>query len=387
MLIADPERTEETDDVLDPAIASSQRGVAVDVSDELPADGGPICSHCKQRLPEKSTSVCPHCGYYASLGIFMDVDKEWEQLASGQVRSGESEPQPQAKSHLQVWLDLIPPWGWQLIGYNVLILLTSVGARLLLPDGPVRTTWSVTQIFVGLAVVGTCHCLAYLCAIAEDASMSPLDIILRPLKLWGGVVRELPKKLRLLSGATCSITAVIGSMLIIGSLPYAVLLDWGFKQPPKQQLLGAIAARAQQVGVGDEEGLEEAMNEFVDKAGVNGEEKDDGPKLKLDCVIIGYTITGTNPETITSLVIAREHLGKLMFIGTVRGGFDEELQGYLEEFREIPRPQPFVAIPVAIDAQWVQPYYTCRIKYRKGDEQSGRLEGVEYDTMLGKIRF
>jgi hypothetical protein len=397
MLLADPDRL---DNEVEGAIDESrdvERGRADDTnkagadreSEASELRSGPTCSHCKKPLPQKKMPVCPSCGYYAALGICIDLDEEWERLASGEGTSpSEADGKTQAKSHLEVWINLVPPWAWQLVAYNLIILVASIAVRLALPAGVVRTAWSFGQLLAGIALLVTCHVFAYLIAIVDDASLNFLDVVLKPLRIWKDVVRDLPNKLRIVSGASCGATAALAAMLIIGSLNYAVLLDWGFKQPPKQNLLGAIAARAQQVGVDDEGNLEDAMNDFVNKAGVTGEdEKDQGPKFRADCLIIGYTTGGSNPEKVTSLVLAREHLQKLIYVGTVRGSFDQELHDYLPQFREIPRKQPFVFVPIVSDAQWVQPYYTCRVKYAKEDQATGKLEGIQYDTILGKISF
>jgi hypothetical protein len=391
MLLADPERVHEefegerTRD--GDAVAKKGVGPIAAKADEPSASAGPICSHCKKPLPKKQMPVCPSCGYYAALGICIELDDEWERLASGEGTS-DAEAGTEVKSHLQVWLELVPGWAWQLVAYNVIILVASIAVRFSLPSGVVRTAWSFGQLVAGIALLLTCHVLAYLIAIIEDSTLNFLDVVIKPIRVWKDVLRDLPNRLRILSGATCGATAALAAMLIIGSLNYAVLLDWGFKQPPKQNLLGAIAAHAQQVGVGDEGSLEDAMNEFVDKAGVTGEgEKDQGPKFRADCLIVGYTTTGKDPERVTSLVLAREHLQKLIYVGTVRGNFDDELHEYLPKFREIPRKQPFVFVPIASDAQWVQPYYTCRVKYAKEDQATGKLERIQYDTILGKINF
>jgi hypothetical protein len=399
MLLADPQRIEDAEDeaTQDGSHASANASTGRNGShakvggDEPQASAGPICSNCKEPMPGKKMSVCPKCGYYAALGICIDLDHQWEQLANAQTESpasGEAAAKNQPQSHLQIWINLVPEWGWMLLGCNVAILVVSGLARLALPSGSIRTMWSVTQLFLGISALVTCHIIVYLAAISNDASLSMLDIVLKPVKLWKETLRALPKTLRITTASTGGLSAVVGSMLIIGGLPYAVLLDWGFKQPPKQDLMGAIMARAQEVGVEDDGNLEDAMNDFVDKAGVDGEgEKDQGPKLRADCLVIGYTTAGENSDRITSLVLARERFRKLIYVGTVRGSFDEELHQQLPEFRKISRQTPFVFIPIAIDAQWVQPYYTCRVKYTKEDMATGKLERIQYDTILGKISF
>ena len=37
------------------------------------------------------------------------------------------------------------------------------------------------------------------------------------------------------------------SLVVIGGIPYERLWDWGFKEPPKQNLMGAVMDRAKQL--------------------------------------------------------------------------------------------------------------------------------------------
>ena len=75
-----------------------------------------------------------------------------------------------------------------------------------------------------------------------------MDLLLKPIKLWVRAVQQLAE-------------AVVGRRtrpcagwrrpscrsLVIGGIPYERLWDWGFKQPPKQDLMGAVMDRAKQL--------------------------------------------------------------------------------------------------------------------------------------------
>jgi len=322
------------------------------------------------------------------LGICVEVDDQWEKLARGEVAS---QPAPQGLGqHLEVWINLLPTWAWQLIGYNVLVVLASVAVRFTV-TGSARMTWSLTQLSVGLIAFCVGHLMAYLKSISEDAQMNALDIIMRPYKTWKPVFRLLPTTMRMTATASCGITAVAMSLLVIKALPYEVLWDWGIEAPPKQNLLAAVAEQAQKVGVDDNEGLEEAMGDLASKAGVDELAPEamamaaaaDARKRRVDCLIVGYNM---RDRRIESFVLAREHLGKLVHVGTVSVDPGDLPDDFPAQLARVPRERPFVSIPAVIDAKWVQPRFTCRVKCDR-EAKSGKLIGMEFDKLLGKISF
>src|SRR5918995_977035 len=85
------------------------------------------CSNCHSPMA-KGQSFCKRCGFYPALNMCVDVDHEAEAQAEGVV-------QP-AKSHLEVWKSLIPPWGWVLIAGTAVLFAVSLAARLVVPEGP-----------------------------------------------------------------------------------------------------------------------------------------------------------------------------------------------------------------------------------------------------------
>ena len=67
------------------------------------------------------------------------------------------QPAPQ-KSHLHVWLDLMPRWGWVIIASVLVVVVESVVARFVTPAGSsLRTTWSLSQLAIGVIAVVGCH--------------------------------------------------------------------------------------------------------------------------------------------------------------------------------------------------------------------------------------
>ena len=253
----------------------------------------------------------------------------------------------------------------------------SIFARVAIPSGLPQTLWSVTQLFAGVAAFLACHAIAYLVSIAEDASMSVLDVVLKPFKLWKDVVRELPNRFYVVAVGSCGVTAAIGSVLIIGALNYEVLLDWNISAPPKRELMGAIAeaqAKGKRVAAA-------VSRSAADKLAGKTVEKN----VRVDCVIVGYTVDPKNPNAISSLLIAREYNGSLKYVGSVTAGLSDAARlNLFEDLAESPRDVPIVSVPPHVTAKWVQPDSFCRIKCVKETEVGGLVE-MEFDEALGAV--
>ena len=112
---------------------------------------GARCEKCDARLVSDVVSICRHCGWYASLGSYVEIDPEWE-------RNSETEPAAAATprpTHLQVWLGLLPRWSWVIIASVLFVATESIVARLVTPaDSSIRTMWSLSQLAIGVLIVG-----------------------------------------------------------------------------------------------------------------------------------------------------------------------------------------------------------------------------------------
>jgi hypothetical protein len=330
-------------------------------------------------------SVCQSCGWYASLGMFVELDQEWEEQVGGATTDSR---RPQA-SHLSVWINLLPWYGWLTIFLVLSVLAESVVVRLVLAENALRTTWSLAQLAVGAMVLASCHIIHFLALSSDDSSTGLLDFVLKPLRIWLYAARQLPKKLLFFDGGLIGLAAVIGSLAIIGAIPYERLLDWGIKERPKPNLMGAVMEQAAKHAKDDDMSMEEAIEELAGNAGVDDLNLDDEsqkpePKQRqqIDCVILGYR--ADEQGHIHTLILAAEHKGKLNYSGRVQPELDEATNAeLLEQLQAARMTQPF--LPIQLTAIWVRPYFTCRVSYteRTGD---GRLEEVEWTKLLGKIK-
>lgn len=338
----------------------------------------PVCEKCQTPIRTKGMAACPRCGYYPSLGIFIEV-APWE----AELNDPNAEPKPRP-SHLEVWSRLIPGWGWRLLATSLAVVLVSVAVRAL-ASGSVRTTWSVTQLIGGLSLAVLCHVAAFVWMLSTEFDLGITDVLLKPLKIWLRVFSELPRRFWLLNTASASLTAALSAALIIGGIPYERLWDWGFKAPPKQNLMGALMAEAQKAK-GNEDGLEKAVEDFAGSTGGlgdNQEKKPTTPRLKADCVVIGYL--PREKAKGVQLWLASEYKGKLAFVGRVTPRLGEpEIQELLAKLKEMHARRPLVSAPG--EPQWVRPALTCRITFAKRDA-NGRFTDIQWDELLGEVKL
>jgi hypothetical protein len=305
---------------------------------------GARCEKCEARLVSDVVSICPRCGWYASLGSYVEIDPEWE-------RNSETEPAAAATarpSHLQVWLGLLPRWSWVIIASVLFVTIESVVARLVTPaDSSIRTTWSLSQLAIGVLAAFGCYFFNYLVLVADDADVGLLDLLLKPLKLWARAIQNLPSRLWVVNAAVSGFVASALSLLVIGGIPYDRLWDWGVKQPPKQDLMGAVMDQVQKVEGNGEGDLEQSINDF---AGKNGEESSDQlkadppkPKQTADCVIVGFQLH--RDGSLASLVLGTENNGQLIYAGNVSPQLDnEKMKSLAETIQTIATDRPILHI-------------------------------------------
>ena len=342
---------------------------------------GPRCDKCQAPLTSGKVSVCRKCGWYPSLGLFVEIDPEWE------IASDPEAPQAprEQKSHLQVWLHLIPRWGWIIIGSALAVVVESVFARFA-TEGSLRTKWSLGQLAIGELLMNGAHVLNFLSLTADDPDLGMMDLLLKPMKLWMRTCQKLPKRLSLVNAAVCGLVAVIMSLTVIGGIPYDRMWDWGFKQPPKQNLMAAVMDRAKEMDSKGADNLEDAIGDFAGKGDITGKTDQPAapprPHKQADCVILGYQM-GSKGQ-LTSLVLGTVHKSRLVYAGRVTPEMPEnEMNELLTKLSKITTNQPFISIAV-VEAIWVKPKFTCRVRFNK-QEESGRIEAPEWDSLLGTM--
>jgi hypothetical protein len=356
---------------------------AVDAETSAPEWKGPRCEKCSSPIKSDIVTICRRCGWYASLGMFVEIDSKWETEGDDALPKA-SAPQ---KSHIQVWIELIPRWGWVIIASALVIVVESIVARVATPDGSaLRTTWSLSQLAIGVIAAVVCHVFNFVVLAAEDADFGVMDVLLKPVKLWLRAFNRMPTRLWVANAAVCGTVAAAMSLLVIGGIPYERLWDWGIDAPVKQDLMGAVMDRAKKLDSRDQS-LEEAIGDFAGKAGVEegGEAFNitpEAPREKTDCVILGYQLD--REGRLDTLVLGTAHGGKLVHAGRVKPEMSEEARSsLLTELMAIKTLQPFITVEA--NATWVKPKIACRVSYAE-KIKSGQLRDIKWDSLLGSMR-
>ena len=320
----------------------------------------PSCEKCGAAIMRKGSLVCQQCGWYASIKSYVDIDQNWESAADPEL--GDAMGWKSAKECTSY--KVLPPWAWLLIACVSAVIGESVMVRLVTPDGShIRTVWSVSQFFLGVGAFAACYAVGVTTLMREEGSMSFLDGILKPLRSWGALFQKLPRRQWVCHAGFSGFTAAVMSMLVIGSLPYHMLLDWGIEMPPNQDLMGAI----QQMDSSGEAGA--------------GEKPKPEPRETEDVVILGYK--ANEDGLVIALYVGAEHKGKLLYVGQVTP------QLSVHELRELGKSLAAAStkrpvIDLDFKAQWVLPQFLCRVNYIQRNEKGG-MEDMRFEKLLGKV--
>src|SRR3954451_16053888 len=68
---------------------------------------GVRCEKCDARLGSDGVSICRHCGWYASLNAFVEVDPTWETDLEAAPKLADASP-----TSVRGWIGLVPRWAW-----------------------------------------------------------------------------------------------------------------------------------------------------------------------------------------------------------------------------------------------------------------------------------
>ena len=368
----------------DPLLAEVPEGDSVSTSllpEGFDADlqsGGPCCEKCGAAISTQGSLVCRQCGWYASIDSYVEIDKGWEVATDPTLATDAGQlPTPQAS---------LPAWAWILGGCLLAVVVESLVACHLTAEGSAqRTTWSLWQLLIGFLSFTFCHTICYILGTKNDADVKALDYLLRPIKTWSVVLRDLPERAWVCYVGLSGFLAMAMSVLLIGGIPYERLTDWDVKKKAKFNLIGAITSQAANRAA-DDKSLEEAVGELGGKADLDKDKKNPTPNQRKneDCIIIGY-MTNQAGE-IKTLLLAAEHYFKLKYAGSVRvtGLPDKDRQELARKLKSIRTRRPFVRISID-NATWVKPKQLCRVSYRRRGKQGG-LYGAKLVELLGEVQ-
>ncbi len=330
-----------------------------------------VCEKCSSPQSGKQ-GWCLRCGWHPRLRIHCELDPCDLEAASTQT----------PVSKVDRIRRFTPPWACKLVAGIGVILAVSIIARIYLPHtGSARFTWTVAQLVIGETVLMAGHLTAYLFTIMENDRLTFLDIILKPIAVWSPVLHSLPATFWRVALGAWGMSAVLSSF-IVGGLADKDLMDWGGK-PAHVNLMKAITEQAQQLAGDNQDGLENAIQDFAGNAAAKEPEKAPPPKPKIaiDCLIIGYEPDGEND--FQSLILAAAVDGKLACVGTVNSGFTPEIRAQLiQRMRKLQRSEPFV--PNRLSGKWLQPALACRVSAK---QWSGNTKLVQptFEELLDDI--
>lgn len=356
------------------------------------------CSHCGTTEDWNKSAFCPQCGFYPTLGRVVDC------------------PEVAEEELVENWWELIPTWAWVLGGGVVGLLVVNVLVRLLVPHQIGRTIFSFGELWIGLMVFGVSHFQAYYSSISKSDTLTPLDLLVKPGKVWQPTMRELPETRRRVWLGGWSLAAMIFAPAIVGGLNPMIVLDWmAARESANASLTKAVSEHiAEEEGDGD---LEGAMNDFADEAtkglhksapkkkkqdaneklaaeeeqmaaeAANQENRDSGePEISrdlfVDCVVVGFTVDAE--KEVNSLQLAGLVQGSLKYIGSVSTEAMNPLDmaDFKRRIRKLYTEEP--TVPAPVKAYWLKPSMTCRINFESWTK-SKLLKHPEFDSFLQAI--
>lgn len=357
-----------------------------------PEAAGPACEKCGFA---NEAAACPKCGWYPVLGLHVEIDDAFEAImqAPAAVEGADAEAptdkaQPEWQKHLAVWQGLIPGWAWLMIGTTLGVVAAAIAGRVAsLENSALQTTIGVTGLIAGASLAVVMHLVGFILCSSDDADLAITHVVIKPLVTWKRLLAELPRRLWLANSANLGLTTALSAALIVGGIPYEKLLDWKFKAAPKKNLIASIAQQAAKNG--DDKSMEEAMNDFADKAvgELNGDASPkppvEKPRQKLECLVIGYQVD--KDDKLTKLLLAADSRGKLKYIGAVRPKLDaDETEALMEKFAKARSTRPFIR--TTDDGVWLRPKFTCRVTYTEWAEGSKPRE-LKWDTLLDEVKL
>lgn len=106
-----------------------------------------------------------------------------------------------------------------------------------------------------------------------DSRLGGMDMLTKPLAIWGPTIGELPESERRLILGSGGFTGLLCAFLVVGGMDYDRLFDWGIEPPPPKKSKGLSGANA---GGGGSEDDGPTVNDVGSGSGAGTEEEDTG---------------------------------------------------------------------------------------------------------------
>lgn len=351
---------------------------------------GPTCEKCGYAT---AAAACPKCGWYPSVGVYVEIDEKFETVMIGKDGQGDepaeatADATPEWAQHLEVWKSAIPGWGWLMLGTTTGLVAAAIAVRIALTQAPQwHITVGVTGLLVGIMVTLAAHVTGFVFASSEDADLGVMDVLIKPLKAWKPLLAGLPARLWLANTLNAGLTTSLSAMLLVGGIPYERLLDWGFKPRAKQNLVAMIAEQAAKAPGSGAKSLDDAVGDFAGKAGnVEGDAKPkptpEKARTNLECLVIGYQVD--KDGKLQQLLLAADNGGRLKYVGAVRPKLEpEEAAKLLERFAASVASRPLVKTNQS--GVWLRPRFMVRATYTEWPE-GRRPRDLSFDQLMDEV--
>lgn len=332
-----------------PAVAIEESVVPPVAVDPADVETGHVCSQCQHPMGLETT-VCCNCGYYATIGGFVEIEK------------AEEEAEPKPFPWVLLWIPAV----------CLFIVCESMAGRFLThAESPDRRLWSVSHLVVGLLLFVIPHLRAQYLSFREDSEKTGVfGFIFHPLAIWESTVKQLPKSLPWVLAASAGLTAVVCALLI-GGLPSPFS-----KEPIQWEMKRKITIGVPSSGKASQERLAMPVEVDVTEVKAAEEEVSDKPRVYEDCVIVGYTIAG--PESIGAIILGKDFEGITRLFGSISDLPPDVRRKLTKALRRIRSSQPFME--GVEGANWVKPKYRCRVWFHE-TENGGQGE-LHFERML-----
>lgn len=309
------------------------------------------CSQCQHPL-EAETSVCSGCGYYETLGTYVDVSSDVDEEEEFKL------------DYRWLWIPAV----------CLLILIESVAAVFLTHvESPDRMLWSLSQLLIGAIIFTIAQFRAQIRSMKRDAATGIAAVIFHPFWIWRFDVKEFPKSLRWLIAGSAGLTAVLCSALIIRGLPS----PFSEKFPEQKKMVMRMVTGSDSSSVSSlEEAVEEAA--FLVEEGVAiAEEEENKKRVYTDCVVLGYNLG--EDGAVSSLILATRADDKWEMINNVSLGLNEEDRAALaQKFDQHRRKSPL--LDTDLKSNWVDGKFFCQVWFN--EKETGERFNVHFDRML-----
>ena len=318
-------------------------------NEQAEAQATPTCKRCGTTESWGAASWCPVCGYYPQ---FDEEPEEIDHSLQGNVNCEE-------EATVENWWELVPQWGWILIGGVFLIIGISIAARLNYHFyGGRRGRWGAKQLLLGGLTTMIAHVWAGIITMKKDTTFAPADMIMRPITNWDRTVQGLPDtKIRAWMGAW-GLTTFICAIVVVGGIRYSVIWeDWGFGESKTPDLMPVIAP-GQKPGA-----TKKSMDEVVNEMALINELPPPPEMPFVECVVFGYFQDPDGRNGFDQLLFAASMEGAPRHVASIdfKDVPEKDRRAMAVMLSERHIEYPYVDTTYA--ATWVEPSIVCKMRY------------------------